>query len=198
MGAPDVLTALSAAGLTAAADGDRLLVMPADRITPELRETIRAKKAVILAALQTASRWILHFADAEPVAVTLDPAATHAQVLERYPSAVAAEPVGKPVPLALSPALATMFADCVNAGLYHDDDGPVLGAMHAGDPAGTHAVVEAMHSRIGRCHRCAHLARPGLSDGYCARRGDRPHVYGFMHSLPANSGATCNSFEESR
>ena len=198
MGAPGVLAVLSAAGLTAAADGDRLLVMPADRITPALRETIRANKAVILAALRPASRWMLHFADAEPVTVTLDPPVTHAQVLALYPGAVAAVPAAEPRPQGMPPALAAMLAACVEAGMFDDGDGPIVGAMYTTDPAGAQAVVEAMHSRIGRCHRCAHLVRPGLSDGYCTRRTDRPHVYGFMHAIPADGGATCDSFEESR
>ena len=46
----------------------------------------------------------------------------------------------------------------------------------------------------GRCWDCLHFARPGLADGYCAQRVDLPHVYGFMHALPADVGACCSSF----
>jgi hypothetical protein len=41
----------------------------------------------------TSWRWMLHFADRKPVEVTFSPEATHAEVLELYPAAVAAEPV---------------------------------------------------------------------------------------------------------
>ncbi|MCC2866310.1 MAG: hypothetical protein LK562_00715 [Candidatus Accumulibacter phosphatis] len=37
-------------------------------------------------------RWLLHFADREPLTVAFSPAATHAEVLAIYPDALAAEP----------------------------------------------------------------------------------------------------------
>jgi hypothetical protein len=40
----------------------------------------------------TAWRWLLHFADREPLEVTFTPAVSHGEVLEMYPAAVAAEP----------------------------------------------------------------------------------------------------------
>ena len=41
----------------------------------------------------TASRcWLIHFADRDPMQVTCIPEATHAEILERHPDAVAAEP----------------------------------------------------------------------------------------------------------
>ena len=46
--------------------------------------------------------WLIHFSDREPVYVTCSPAATHAEVLQGIPDAVAAEP-GKGV-LCLAPA----------------------------------------------------------------------------------------------
>src|SRR4051812_43195630 len=51
MGAPDILHHLCALGLTATADGGRLLVEPRDAITDEARQLIRANKAAILSAL---------------------------------------------------------------------------------------------------------------------------------------------------
>lgn len=51
MGAPDLLQALQAKGLILQADGDRLLVTPTERITEEIRATIRANKVALLAAL---------------------------------------------------------------------------------------------------------------------------------------------------
>ncbi|MEF8755084.1 MAG: hypothetical protein V5B60_14340 [Accumulibacter sp.] len=38
-------------------------------------------------------RWWLHFADRNPLTVAFSPAATHAEVLEAYPAALAAEPI---------------------------------------------------------------------------------------------------------
>jgi hypothetical protein len=37
--------------------------------------------------------WLLHFADREPLAVAFTPAASHAEALASYPSALAAEPI---------------------------------------------------------------------------------------------------------
>lgn len=37
--------------------------------------------------------WLLHFADREPLTVVFTPAASHAEVLASYPSALAAEPI---------------------------------------------------------------------------------------------------------
>ncbi len=37
--------------------------------------------------------WLLHFADREPLEVYCNPDATHAEILERYPDALAAEPI---------------------------------------------------------------------------------------------------------
>ena len=51
MGARDLLQTLAAAGLTVTADGDRLVVTPAARITDELRAAIRAWKLDLLAEL---------------------------------------------------------------------------------------------------------------------------------------------------
>lgn len=41
----------------------------------------------------TSWRWLVHFADADPQEVHCSPAATHAGILERYPDALAAEPL---------------------------------------------------------------------------------------------------------
>ena len=38
-------------------------------------------------------RWLLHFADREPLTVAFSPAANHAEALAGYPSALAAEPI---------------------------------------------------------------------------------------------------------
>lgn len=52
MGAPDVLHLIRESGLTLTADGDRLIVIPSDRLTDDLRTLIRNNKAVVLDALE--------------------------------------------------------------------------------------------------------------------------------------------------
>ncbi|MDP2826696.1 MAG: hypothetical protein Q8O52_28910 [Sulfuritalea sp.] len=61
---------------------------------------IREHKADLIEALKvgagdtaTASCWLLHYPERDPVEVACCPEATHAEILERYPDAVAAEPV---------------------------------------------------------------------------------------------------------
>jgi len=93
-----VALALTDAG-TIKATGDAAAV---NRWLPLIRE----HKAAIIEALEfrdpvrpkvgaggTASRWwLLHFADREPLEISCTPPATHADILERHPDAVAAEP----------------------------------------------------------------------------------------------------------
>jgi hypothetical protein len=48
------------------------------------------------------------------------------------------------------------------------------------------------------CKTCAHLYRPGLSDGLCGGRDDLPPAYGPGHPLrqrPADSGVNCHAWE---
>jgi len=47
----EILTQLVDAGLTVTRDGDRLFVKPRDRLTDDLRATIRERKAELLAVL---------------------------------------------------------------------------------------------------------------------------------------------------
>ena len=47
------------------------------------------------------------------------------------------------------------------------------------------------------CHTCAHLCRPGLSDGHCGGRDDLPPAYtpGHpLHQLPDDRGASCTAW----
>ncbi len=142
-----------------------------------------------------ASLWLLHFPDLDPVAVAFAPAVDHAGALAICPAANVAEPMpetAEPVPA----DLAALFDACAKAGLYDDADRAALPAMLALDADSTRGLIEAMHSRIGRCRRCRHFRRPGDSDGYCTARDDLPHVYGFMHRLPDDGGAGCGAFGE--
>lgn len=50
-----LLACLEASGLTVRAEGERLLVSPSDRLTPELRKVITASKPELLAALRQPS-----------------------------------------------------------------------------------------------------------------------------------------------
>ena len=61
---------------------------------------IREHKTSIVALLRKlptkkpfgASRWLIHFSDRNPLEVAFSPAASHAEVLDAYPDALAAEP----------------------------------------------------------------------------------------------------------
>jgi len=59
---------------------------------PEERKTVPPAK-VGAGDTATASRWwLIHYPDRDPVEVAFSPEATHAEVLEAYPDALAAEP----------------------------------------------------------------------------------------------------------
>lgn len=58
MSAAQVLHRLQQSGLTVTADGERLIVTPADRLTDKTRQLIRDNKPKIVAALKSSSRAI--------------------------------------------------------------------------------------------------------------------------------------------
>jgi len=145
-----------------------------------------------------ASLWLLHFPDLDPVAVAFAPAVDHAGALAAYPEAIAAEPMTEPPAVSVPADLAALFDACERIGLYDDQDRAALPAMLARDPEGTRGLIEAMHSRIGRCRRCLHFRRPGMSAGYCTRRDDLAPAYGLLRKLPEDGGARCDGFEEGR
>ena len=92
----------------AQAEGVRLTLSPAGTIKAigdgaavnRWLAAIREHKAEIIDVLKvspgdtaTASRWwLIHYPDRDPVEVTCCPETTHAEILERHPDAVAAEP----------------------------------------------------------------------------------------------------------
>lgn len=51
MGARDLLAELACLGVTVTADGERLIIQPASKLTDELRAALRAHKAELLAAV---------------------------------------------------------------------------------------------------------------------------------------------------
>jgi hypothetical protein len=89
--AAGVTLSLSAAG-TIRATGDQAVVNG-------WLSAIRENKAGIVALLATnerpltAWRWLIHFADRNPLEVAFSPAASHAEALDAYPDALAAEPL---------------------------------------------------------------------------------------------------------
>ncbi len=125
-----------------------------------------------------------------------DPPVALPEALEKYLTALAAEPLPAPVLEERPRAVAVMVAECVSVGLYGYDEVSVTWALHAADPPGTRAL-EAMHSRIECCYRCKHFSRPGLLSGYCGGQDDLEPAYGPRHTLralPANEGATCSAW----
>ena len=106
MSASALLAELQAAGVTLAATGDRLTVEAAPGIiTSELTARLKAVKPELLAILagnqaandaqtdKPAYRWLVKFADREPVEVSYSPNATLAEVLVQFPDAISAEPI---------------------------------------------------------------------------------------------------------
>ncbi len=60
--------------------------------------------------------------------------------------------------------------------------------MAAADTDATRTLIADMPDWIDRRRR--------MSDGYCTGRDDLPKVYGLMHSLPVDMGASCGEFEK--
>lgn len=143
---------------------------------------------------KNASRWRLHFAEADALEVTFAPVVDQTDALAHYPDAIAAESMPEETVTVPADALA-LFDACAKAGLYGDADRAALPAMFALDPEGTHRLIEDMHAEIRSCRRCRRFGRPGLSDGYCTGRDDLPSAYGFMRALPDDKGATCAAFD---
>ncbi len=59
MGARDLLHDLAGAGLSVTADGDRLVIWPASRLTNDLRDQLRAAKPDLLALLSPGPRYTI-------------------------------------------------------------------------------------------------------------------------------------------
>ncbi|WP_157277017.1 hypothetical protein [Thauera aminoaromatica] len=122
-----------------------------------------------------ATRWLLHYADRDPLEAWFSPAVDHDEALAACPDAVAAEPL-------LDQACARQSA------------------RESAHPC---AHKSASESAVLGCSTCRHRKRPGLSAGYCGGgREDLPGAYGAHHPLrrlPDDMGATCacyHPFEE--
>lgn len=107
---------------------------------PESRSTVASVATVTVAnapARETASRWLLHLPDGL-LEVTFAPAACHADVLGRYPLAVAAEPLPDPAPVWMPADLRALLLP------LDLDDRALARDMYAIDPDGTRLLVEGM------------------------------------------------------
>ena len=89
-----IATAIPATSATRNGDGGETVA----RIATVAVANSKDERAVLPARVSpgnttTASRWwLIHFRDLEPVEMIVSPPATHAEILERHPDAVAAEP----------------------------------------------------------------------------------------------------------
>lgn len=101
MGAPEVLRLLRQSGLDVTADGGRLIVQPAERLTDDLRQLIRGNRVSILSMLGAAEsdtahhHWIVQFIDGSCIEISRHPDATCAEVMAQYPNCVDLEPLSK-------------------------------------------------------------------------------------------------------
>jgi hypothetical protein len=102
----------------------------------------------------TSSRcWLLHYPDRDPVEVSCIPPATHAEILERYPDAVAAEPAEH------SDKLLRLAAVHAGLALHHQE--PATTPLTADEEAAIRAWLALIKKTdqatiaevIGRCQR---------------------------------------------
>ena len=136
-------------------------------------------------------RWLIHFADREPVEVTFSPMATHSEALAHWPGAVAAEPMTNTPSRAPTDSEAALLRVLIEA-VYRDDgdddrNDALLAAL--ADPDNALACYRAISSERGlclpdsddrrTCRQCANLrggacqvATPG--GALSAQRGYRP------------------------
>ena len=139
----------------------------------------------------TCFRWLIHFADREPVEGTFSPMATHAEVLAHWPGAVAAEPMPEKPGRAMTDSEAAMLRALVTA-IYQDDtddDRNEAVAAALADPDNALACYRAISSERGltpadnddrrTCRQCSNLrgatcsvATPGGK--LSSQRGYRP------------------------
>ena len=107
MVAPPILNILTAGGFGCRAEGERLIVHPADGLTDPLRAMIRASKADLLAYLRAANDpapilepevdipirlWLIHHPDTGWVSHSFCPPASLEQVRAWYPMALTIAP----------------------------------------------------------------------------------------------------------
>lgn len=129
--------------------------------------------------------WLIHYPDGAPVEIWNDPPATHAEILERHPDAIAAEPLHQATPeparACSTCSRATTRGACgepVASGLsgldgvicYHDQGGKDCPAWLATIPVDLEARILAMAERWNYSGDDLTLALAGARsdpDGWC-------------------------------
>lgn len=112
-----------------------------------------------------ASRWwLLHFVDREPVEVACFPDVTHAEILERHPEAIAAEPINRVVIQSTTSCstcehvtrrggcgepVAAGLSDVVGTIRYSPDQGATCPAWLAAIPCDLLELIQAQAERFG-------------------------------------------------
>lgn len=142
MGARELLSDLAGAGFTIEADGDRLLIRPAAKLTDELRATLRAAKPDLLALL----------------------APNHRPYRLSRPEADAAH--AEPWDEAACSRFVARVSLFLRRGIAATDADDLAERLHLRDAQGDERALclECAHYRSGRCgnHRRAGLYSPDL------------------------------------
>lgn len=167
-----------------------------------------------------ATRWLLHYADREPLEVWFAPAADHDEVLAAYRDAVAAEPIRERIDTGAASVIERDELLALIQAIYAadtDQDRQEATDAALADPEGALTCYRAIAAERGitvvlpvitkptsitvatGCKSCRHRKRPGRSDpGYCSGRDDLPAAYGLHHplrKLPDDQGASCTSYQ---
>ncbi len=108
--------------------------------------------------------WLIHYPDREPVEVANFPDATHAEILERHPESIAAEPINRAAPAPTTACatcthvtrlgvcgepVAASLSDVVGVIRYHPDQGAACPAWLARLDADLKACILAMAEQWG-------------------------------------------------
>lgn len=132
-------------GLELRPNGDRLKLRgPAD-VVARWKPCIAAHKPEIMDALAaTASRWwLIHFLDGAPLEVACFPPATWAEILERHPDAIAAEPINRATPAeTIPPDLEHLIVRAGTYWEYSPEDYRLMREVARREPDGLRRVLE--------------------------------------------------------
>lgn len=158
---------------------------------------------------RTSRWWPLRFADREHLQAATCPPATHAEILQHYPSAFAAEPGTASGSQPLAPLLAGEERAVLTwlARIGETDPATIAEVLVAcrRDIQARRYFVERAEWRptdrtIAGCASCRHSRRPGGVVLCCgADRPDLPLAYGVGHPLrrlPDDQGHCCNQHSE--
>jgi hypothetical protein len=183
-------------------------------LSDTLRTAIRKNKRAILASLaatndnalrtqtpgesanEIADRWLVHFVDHESLEVILTNPATHATILARYPTAVAAEPFWRPYRVATADE-ASELRKLISTVLPGDLEGQreALDVALADVEAALvcFRALAATAKPSTSCSTCRNRRHPGTAEG-CVERHDLEPLFGLLRRLPADRGAACTSW----